>query len=323
VVDTDFKIQYINKFTTDLLNTLPEIILEYRLGHDIQLSNLKDEPIPLINLNESTTTGLAISDIIYINFAGRRYPINNINITGAKFRNADKEQFLIMFNDARDSLKRLQKDKKENRMRLAAQIEGAENERLRVSRELHDGLGQMLNVVKMNTKSLITDSSIKQQLIELIDASIDESHKISENLMPSKLKIFDLKSSLEDLRIAYDSKNLKVDFMTNLTEGQLEHQKINIYRIVQEALNNIHKHANAKNVSIQLYKKAKAFQLSIEDDGVGFDLVKAKKDMGKNKSHGLINMIDRVKSMGGEIDIESDPRLGTNIIIHVNSKKYA
>lgn len=323
VMDSDFKIQYLNKFTADLLKTLPEILLEFKLGNDIKIYNLKDEPLSISLLQESTQDSLSVEEIIYIHFGGRKFPINNLSITKAKFLNNEEEQFLIMFNDAKESLERLQKEKEDKRLKLAAQIEGAETERARVSRELHDGLGQMLNVVKMNTKSLIEDSSIKEKLVELINASIDESHKISENLMPSKLQIFDLKSSLEDLCSNYDSKKLEINFATNIKEGELEEIKINIYRIVQEALNNIQKHANAKKVSVQLYIKKNAIWLSIEDDGVGFDLEKVKTETGKNNSHGLLNMIDRVKSMGGEIDIDSNTRFGTNIIINVNSKNYA
>lgn len=323
VIDTNFEIRYLNKFTADLLDTLPEILLEFKLGEDIKLSNLKDEPLSISMLMENTQESLTSQDIIYINFGGRKYAINNLSFTKARFLNNEEEQFLIMFNDASESLERLQKQNKEKNLKLAAQIEGAETERARVSKELHDGLGQMLNVIKMNTKTLIEDNTIQKKLVELIDASIEESHKISENLMPSKLQIFDLKSSLKDLCEAFQSDNLKVDFATNLKKGELESIKINIYRIVQEALSNIHKHAHAKNVSVQLYKKSNEMRLSIEDDGNGFDLKKAQADMGKNKSHGLLNMIDRVNSMEGEIDIDSDARLGTNIIIHINSKNYA
>lgn len=323
VINSEYRIQYLNKFTSDLLKTLPEILLEFKLGDDIKISNLKDEPLSISLLKENDQENLSTQEIIYINFAGRKFPINNINITKAKFFNKEDEQYLIMFNDAGESLEKLKKITEQKRLKLAAQIEGAEAERARVSRELHDGLGQMLNVVKMNIKSLIEDKTIKEKLVKLIDASIDESHKISENLMPSKLQIFDLKSSLEDLCDSYSSMDLKIDFINNLENGDLEAIKINIYRIVQEALNNINKHANAKNVSIQLYKKSKDVRISIEDDGVGFDLKKIRSELGKNKSHGLTNMIDRVKAMEGIIDIDSNSKFGTNIMININSKNYA
>ncbi len=323
VIDSELRIQYLNKFTADLLNTLAEILLEFKLGDDIKISNLDDEPLSISLLKDNNQETVATQEIIYINFGGRKFPINYINITKANFFNNEEEQFLIMFNDAKESLERLKKEKEAKRLKLAAQIEGAEKERVRVSRELHDGLGQMLNVVKMNTRSLVEDNSVKEKLVELIDASIDESHKISENLMPSKLQIFDLKSSLEDLCYNYESSNFKIDFTTNIKEGELEEIKINIYRIVQEALNNIQKHAKAKNVSVQFYIKKNVIWLSVEDDGIGFDLEKVKTETGKNNSHGLLNMIDRVKSMGGSIDIDSNSKFGTNIIININLKNYA
>ncbi|MGM0579080.1 MAG: response regulator [Bacteroidota bacterium] len=323
VIDEDYKIQYLNKFTADLLNTLPEILLEFKLGEDIKISNLKDEPLSITLLKDINQNGILAQDILYINFVGRKFPINNLHITKAKFLNSEEEQFLVMFNDATEALAHHYQEAEEKRLRLAAQIEGAEIERERVSKELHDGLGQMLNVVKMNTKSLIEDINVKEKLVELIDASIDESHKISNNLMPSILQIFDLKSSLEDLCRTYDSKKLKISFTTNLNEGDLENIKINMYRIVQEALSNIQKHAKAKNVSVQLYKKNEDVRLSIEDDGIGFNFKKVKTETGRNKSHGLLNMIDRVKSMQGEINIDSDSRFGTNIIIHLKLNSYA
>jgi signal transduction histidine kinase len=323
VIDSNFKIKYLNQFTADLLNTLPEILLEFKLGGDIKLSDLKDEPLSISLLKGIHQDRLLPQDIIYINFTGRKIPINNVNITKAKFFKSEAEQFLIMFNDAKESLEAHQKIKKEKSLKLAAQIEGAESERARFSRELHDGLGQMLNVVKMHTRSMVEDISVKEKLVGLIDASIEESHKISENLMPSKLKIFDLKSSLEDLCMSYESTNLTIDLHTNLKDGELEAVKINIYRIAQEALNNTYKHAQAKNVTIQIYKKSKELRISIEDDGRGFDLQKVKENAAKNKSHGLVNMIDRVKSMEGSIEFDSNKKLGTNIIIHINLKNYA
>jgi signal transduction histidine kinase len=323
VIDSNFKIKYLNQFTADLLNTLPEILLEFKLGKDIKISNLKDEPLSISLLKGIHQDRLLPQDIIYINFTGRKIPINNVNITKAKFFKSEAEQFLIMFNDAKESLEAHQKIKKEKSLKLAAQIEGAESERARFSRELHDGLGQMLNVVKMHTRSMVEDISVKEKLVGLIDASIEESHKISENLMPSKLKIFDLKSSLEDLCMSYESTNLTIDLHTNLKDGELEAVKINIYRIAQEALNNTYKHAQAKNVTIQIYKKSKELRISIEDDGRGFDLQKVKENAAKNKSHGLVNMIDRVKSMEGSIEFDSNKKLGTNIIIHINLKNYA
>ena len=323
VVDTDYKIQFVNKFTADLLKTLPEIILKFKLGDDIKISTLKGDLIPFSLLQERDKQSLPSQEIIYIHFTGRKFPINNISITKAKFLNSEESQFLIMFNDASESLERLKKEQEEERLKLVAQIEGAESERARVSRELHDGLGQMLNVVKMNTKSLVQDPCVKKQLIDLIDASIDESHKISENLMPSKLKFFDIKSSLEDLCKTYNSKNMNVDFVNNLHDGDLEDMKINIYRIVQEALSNIQKHANATNVSVQVYRKSKNIQISIEDDGQGFDVKEVKANLGKNKSHGITNIADRVKALKGELEIDSNAKFGTHITIHINTKSYA
>lgn len=323
VIDKDFKIKYINKFTSDLLNTFPDILLEFKLGEDIKISNLKDEPLSISLFQENKQETLTSHEIIYINFIGRKFPVNNINITKAKFLNNEAEQFLIMFNDAKESLEKLYQEKEEKRLKLAAEIEGAESERARVSRELHDGLGQMLNVVKMNTRTLVEDKLVCEKLVALIDASIEESHKISENLMPSKLQIFDLKSSLEDLCNAYDSKSIRIDLSHNLKEGDLEGIKINIYRIVQEALNNIQKHAQANNVSIQLYRKSTLVRMSIEDDGIGFDFKKVMTNAGKNRSHGLLNLIDRVKSMEGTIDIDSNSKFGTNIMIHIKTKTDA
>ncbi|WNB18697.1 response regulator [Marivirga arenosa] len=317
VIDSNFNIKYANEFMTQLLGIEHDEILKLKIGNDLKVLDQDEEPLSITKLNDQLKNELINQDILFLIFNDKKLPINNITLTNAKFYNEETEQFLVVFNDARESYEKLLKEKAEKSLKLAAQIEGAEKERVRVSRELHDGLGQMLNVIKMNIKTLIDKADVKSKLIELINASIEESHKISENLMPSKLQIFDLKTSLENLCEDYNSPSLNVQFSNNLNEGDLDDKKINLFRIVQEALNNIYKHAQAKNVSIQLYLREKGIHLTIEDDGIGFDANQINSKDNLNKSHGLLNMIDRVKSMGGEIDIDSNAKFGTNIIIHI------
>ncbi len=323
VVDVDFRIKYVNNFVSQLLNIPADILTDYILGSDIHLSNLEDDLISVEELRILNSRKLDNKLILNINFGGRKYPINNVYITTANFFKADKDQFLIMFADASLDLERLKNMKLREQQKLAAQLEGVEKERARISRDLHDGIGQMLNVIKMKMSSLETKAPINIEITDLLKQTIDETKKISNDLMPSKLRDFDLQSCLAQLCENFRGFGVEVYFSSNLKARELESYKINIYRIAQEAFNNSLKHANARKISLQIYKDHNNIQITIEDDGVGFDVNKVGEGNSKFQTHGLVNMKDRVNAMQGEIDLSSDSEFGTSIIIHLKEEIYA
>ncbi len=200
---------------------------------------------------------------------------------------------------------------------LAAQ----EQERRRLAMELHDGIGQTLSAVKMILEHQILkcnpcDNFETQRMKEAIDMLIGLSkdlHNIIFDLRPPLLDDLGLKAALQwyleqfarrhpiqwDLRFGIDEKELPVEY------------PIIIYRIVQEALTNVGRHAKASHVWISLAKKQNKILLVIEDDGVGFDLKKL--DSSLSISYGLTSMLQRAELVGGTCRYKSSPGQGTRV----------
>jgi signal transduction histidine kinase len=221
---------------------------------------------------------------------------------------------VMIFRDISEKVMNEKLVKEFETQRLAAILQGQEQERSRIAKDLHDGLGQLLNAIKLNVNFLSSDPSKVNVLYKLIDEAIQESIRISENLLPSKLKDFDLATCLNSLC-------KQIDGMTDTpvifeSFGMAAHvnqtQKINFYRIAQEAINNAIKHAQANTISVQLNEEDDRVQLTIEDDGKGFERTK---EYDRSRHHGLDNMRERAEIMGGKLTIESDADRGTLIIV--------
>lgn len=215
--------------------------------------------------------------------------------------------------------------RKEDNTRSTALIEGQEEERKRLARELHDGIGQMLTGLKLDSEQLknlpfVNEKQRKsfEEHQKLIDETIEATRTVSFNLMPSVLTDFGLSSAI---RLLLERTAKGADFkasFNDLTDNITIPNKIenNLYRITQETLNNIMKHAKAKKVSITLSnEKNKYISLVVIDDGKGFDMKKSKKSrVGGN---GLGNLQTRVRLLNGTIKIESEVGKGTSIFVKI------
>ena len=215
--------------------------------------------------------------------------------------------------------------RKDDNTRSTALIEGQEEERKRLARELHDGIGQMLTGLKLDSEKLkslpfVNEKQRKsfEEHQQLIDDTIEATRTVSFNLMPSVLIDFGLSSAI---RLLLERTAKGAEFKTSfndLTENIKIPNKIenNLYRITQETLNNIIKHAKAKKVSITLYnEKGKFVSLVVIDDGKGFDMKKNRKNsVGGN---GLSNLQTRVRLLNGTIKIESELGKGTSITVKI------
>jgi PAS domain S-box-containing protein len=196
--------------------------------------------------------------------------------------------------------------------RLAALLEGQEKERSRIAKDLHDGLGQMLTAIKMNITLMISQDNKAQDLLRLIDEAVQESVRISENLLPSRLKDFDLATCINTLcNQIHQSTRTRINFDA-LGETVIldQQQKIHFFRIAQEAINNAIKHAQASYITVQLTQDENNTILTVEDDGKGIPT----SQQFNSLRHGLANMRDRAHTMGGKLSIESDTNRGTLII---------
>jgi PAS domain S-box-containing protein len=205
-------------------------------------------------------------------------------------------------------------------------VNAQEDEQRRISRELHDQLGQSLAALLLGLKALKNsvrdESTIEsiQRLQEVTTRIADEMHSLIRELRPTALDDLGLQTALANyLEEWAERSNITIDFHSNgLLNQRLGSQlESTIYRIVQEALNNVIKHANAENVSIILEKRENRVLVIIEDDGVGFDTEALLKTPTRNGRFGLLGMQERAALVGGSLSIESTPGIGTTVLVHI------
>ena len=220
--------------------------------------------------------------------------------------------------------KQSQKELRQNR-ELTAIIQGhIEDERRSLARELHDELGQYVSAVKIFAQNIINRSKGKDKDIEESALSVtsaanqiyDGMHSIIRQLRPGSLDNLGLSETIKDMASNWRSQHpsIQIDLFVGKNLDHLgEAININIYRIIQEAMNNCLKHARAQNISINLDHKDKYLTLIFNDDGVGFDT----NLLTKSKQFGLIGMKERVKSLSGMFSIKSTPTKGTLINISI------
>ena len=197
---------------------------------------------------------------------------------------------------------------------LAAQ----ENERRRIARELHDSIGQSLAATKFILEKKLSQLSkgspppgvTLEDVIPMIQNAIEESRRISMDLWPSVLDDLGILSAISwfcrQFEIVYSS--ISIEKQLDMQEDEVPVPlKVVIYRVLQETLNNIAKHSQADRVYISLWKQDGQIELTIEDNGIGFDPETSRKGLG------LVSMKERVEFSGGMLAIESDLGSGTTI----------
>ncbi len=201
----------------------------------------------------------------------------------------------------------------EEKIRISTIFKTIESERERFAKELHDGLGQLLTTAKLKLDiiKLKTDKSILEinDTVNLLINAGDEIRRIISDLKPSDVENFGLSSSIE-LLIERTRQAAGINIILAIlttTEFKNKNTEIIIYRIVQEALNNIVKHSDCKTAVIELSSSDSELQLNIIDDGVGLEITKLNE---KIKSYGIHNIQERVTSLNGKVEIETKPGEG-------------
>ncbi|HLF46882.1 MAG TPA: sensor histidine kinase [Chitinophagaceae bacterium] len=202
-----------------------------------------------------------------------------------------------------------------------------DKERKRIAEDIHDGLGSVLSAAKLKLSSLEEDGKLLteeqkgkyQATLSLLDEAAAELRTISHNIMPATLSKLGLIAALKNLIGNISSRSgLQVQFEEHGFSERLEESaEISIYRIVLELLNNIVKHAQATNAVVQLIKYPDFINITVEDNGKGFDFVNA---INEKKGIGLGNIESRVNYLKGKMDIESSLGKGTIIIIDIHYK---
>jgi PAS domain S-box-containing protein len=203
-----------------------------------------------------------------------------------------------------------------------------EEERTNIAREIHDELGQQLTVMKMDVswinKKLVTDDEIIKEkvkgMLTMLDETVKSVRRISSELRPSLLDDLGLTAAMEwQLFEIKKRSGIKINF--NAPEKELKLPdliKTGLFRIFQESLTNVIRHAGAKSVKVNLEQKDHQLTLSIEDDGKGFD----KGKIADKRTLGILGMKERTSMIGGTYEINSIPGKGTvvEVVIPMNGQ---
>ncbi len=224
------------------------------------------------------------------------------------------EQFALRASIAVDLSRRVARDA------LRRVVEGQELERRRLARELHDETGQALTSILLGLRA-VEDAGGPDEvgdalgnLRQLVVATLQDVRRLAVQLRPKALDDFGLTAALERLTQTFaEASGVRVDLEARLGEERLAPEiETTLYRIVQEALTNVVKHAGATNVSILLVRRNGSASLVIEDDGLGFAPEEARAD-----GLGLVGMRERVALHDGRLAIESSPGGGTTLAVEV------
>lgn len=214
-----------------------------------------------------------------------------------------------------------------------AVLKGEEQERTRLAKDLHDGLGGMLSGIKyslttMKGNLIMTPENNQafERSIDMLDSSIKEMRSVAHNMMPEALVKFGLETALKDFcNDINQSGALQINYQSIGMESVAIEQTIaiTIYRIVQELVNNILKHAAAKTAIVQLTKSDGHLSVTVEDDGKGFDTSilkqsKAHKDKLAGQGIGWSNIHNRVDFLKGTLDVQSEKAKGTSVHIELS-----
>jgi signal transduction histidine kinase len=206
---------------------------------------------------------------------------------------------------------------------LNGMIEGQEAERLRIAKDLHDGLGGLLSTVKAHFSALklekdpIANQKLSGKTQSLIDEACVEVRRISHNMIPHTLSLSGLAEVLEDLVQGLKSEGFEVELdIRDFPEELAKTKQAMLYRLVQEIVSNIRKHAKANQILIQIFGNDLGLGLIVEDDGQGFDYNKALEKGGV----GLKSINSRVAYLNGTIDWDTAPERGTTITVNIAFK---
>ncbi|MEW6523621.1 MAG: sensor histidine kinase [Bacillota bacterium] len=204
-------------------------------------------------------------------------------------------------------------------------IHSQEDERRRISRELHDETGQMLSTLMISLSFLERSTDLQDlkgktaQFRELLLKSLEQVRLLAWHLTPAPLVDLGLEAALESMVRKYHE---SADWAISLLMEGLEHRRlpseveVTVYRVIQEALTNISRHARAKNVGIFLNCRDDRLMVMIEDDGVGFHPAEHER-LEEKTSLGLRFMRERVSLVGGRLEVESGPGQGTVLYITI------
>jgi signal transduction histidine kinase len=273
----------------------------------------KDRQIQLLSLKEKANfnllmTGLAVG-LLIVSF------LIYLNLRRSKMVAAQKEKI------QQQRIIELEKD--HELVVVNSLLKGQEDERSRMARDLHDGLGGLLSGVKFSMnrmkENLIVTSdnmAIFERSLDLIDTSIAELRRIAHNMMPEGLVSYGLDEALKQYCSSINTNGiLRVTYQSvGLSNRMPDAVEITAYRIIQELLNNTLKHASATEAMVQVIRDEGRLNIVVEDNGRGFDM----KSLDEKKGAGWTNIRARVEYLKGQMELNTEPGKGTQVNIEFN-----
>ena len=218
-------------------------------------------------------------------------------------------------------IRELEKDKQ--LVAVDSMLKGQEEERSRLAKDLHDGLGGLLSGVKFSLRNMkdnliVTpdNMAVFERSLDMLDTSIKELRRVAHNMMPEMLAKFGLDEGLKEYsNNVTATKLLTVKYQSfGMNERLNSSTEVIVYRIVQELVNNILKHATASEVLVQLIKEGSRLSVLVEDNGKGFDT----SILDSNKGAGWTSIRSRVDYLKGRVDIHSEINKGTSVTMEFN-----
>jgi PAS domain S-box-containing protein len=212
------------------------------------------------------------------------------------------------------------KEKEEENKRLSSELlKSQEMERQRVAQDLHDGIAQTILAAKLNFIAYQKDpEKYKDRYkigLQFIDKASQELREICDDLYPSILEDHGLENTIRWYSKNYlELSNISTDIVIELNEKLSHDLEVNLYRIIKEVFSNIVKHSHADKVMLEMIQREGAITLIVEDNGIGFS---TEETGAKGKGFGLSNIHQRVRDLGGLINIESSSGKGTKITIEI------
>ena len=325
VTDAEARIRSINATTSQMLNYEEADLI----GKEI-LPLFNDEEKPVSSERKVGTNLKEISKRIakktgMLDREGHEIPVF---VTSVVLKNSKgvPEGMVVVGHDLTEEKENEAKLEKLRKERMIAIHEAQELERLRISRDLHDGLGQLLTGISYSVQKIqeeyAIDKDFAERLQKQVNTAIQETKSIAQDLTPNVLKDFGLLAAIENLVQRTNQLN-KTQFIfnsysfTERIEAKLEKA---IFRICQEAVNNIIKHSGATEATIELYRVEDMIVLVVEDNGKGFDSEKLNQKE-ESKGFGLISMCERVNAFDGDFSIHSNTGSGVEIVIEIPCRK--
>ena len=284
---------------------------EKRSNEILQLQ--KDKQIQKLSIKQKSTLNYflvgSVAALLIVVFLG--------------YRNFRHRQQLSKQKDElqQQRIRELEKDKQ--LVAVDSLLKGQEEERSRLAKDLHDGLGGLLSGVKfslsnMKDNLIITpdNMAVFERSLDMIDTSIRELRRVAHNMMPEMLTKFGLDEALKEYcNTINTAKLLTIKYQSLGMGARLDKSiEIIIYRIVQELLNNIMKHARATEVFVQVIRENNRLNVVVEDNGKGFDTTL----LENSKGAGWVNIRSRVDYLKGQLDINSKEGKGTLVTIEIN-----